>query len=457
MKTDKFITPIIAVSAIAMILFITDLTSYARGKKSYLLGTRFSEKSEIGDRLNDISNQITALTTRIAQLENSISQIDDKFQSKLDLQDRKSISDYKNMDKTHDHHKHLYGNKRYSSNWHPITAQEEPSASEDTNESESSTVSSHHENEDGYHIDNDFDSEQDNLGYSRRFRDHNKFEASNIRKYGSHIINPRYRPLTSRFPTNSSSIFESKRNSHYEKPNSRMGYTYGIPKPNFGKIITEKIDYSVEAPIKRINPAALEMPIKIEDILPNSGDNDSIVEVKKFGDLKSFSDFNKDMEMKISRPFDNSKSTFFKMSDILNSTPAHKPKPITIGTDENLHGVKGSKTLTNNGRPEPLIKILSETPDKLPSEGFQKKSTFSSDDLNATISERNKQNDAKESNHSSTTNDFHLDPTTDVYDLKNQDKIEKYFQTRKDYYNSMNENESDKHSLNPLSFGDIKA
>lgn len=327
MKTDKFVTPLIAVSVIATLLFFTDMTSYALGKKSFLLGKKSSTKRVINEKLDKISDQLLDLTTRVAQMEDIVTKIDSDFstkiispiQKKLDedrlkkaqrkklvshrggffksssgISSGRSYPDESNKNENTDYN--IFTPRRHISKQPSENSHEFNSFSTDSNTGRTASrpfLSAGrpraHQWGDGLFA---HSSENHNgrfnapkLGFSSPRLDYNHDSLNPTRLSDSHPLNISNNPDTN------------------QKDN---------------EVIVRKLSVAFDSPKRPSKiPSERDPRLKMTEIFPDLKKEDPVVEIKKFNDLESFEMFHNDLKNDIIRENDGSQTSFTKMSKIL--------------------------------------------------------------------------------------------------------------------------------------------
>lgn len=344
MKVSKLSTTLFTVSIVAMVILVFDITSYLRGKSGYLIGKSRSHlvgssesKSELDKKLNEISNSIISLSTRLSRIEESISKMDKSFEKKVIYPLRNETA--------HPGLKQSYDDEAVPDFSH----YKEPSGRLHADGDASGTNESLDSN------DSLFDHVHHRRGSKRWYKnDENAHGAStpkgslggafkearnsvwHRKSRRPHVFGHNYR-LSSDRPSESpgrKSTFAGRDyfpyGMSYESPAHSLKYSNPPTFPR--RTLLKKVGIAVE-PKKEVSELSkapyFNEIVNLDDLFSGIGkDSDSVVEVKRFDDLDSFRKFTKSQsENAANEENDNAAETsFFKMSDIIGAPQPGKDK-----------------------------------------------------------------------------------------------------------------------------------
>lgn len=274
MKANKYTATLLAVSAVSIILLISDLSSYARGSKSFLLGSRSTHREsqpDFDDRLSKIGGEMASLLVRLSQIEQSVFKLNRDFERKAGREGHKD---------------------RHSERHAKISSRR--SKKHDTIPSE-----------DAYSID-------------IKGNTHVESPIDDILNRSMDNSTPGSKDISSK---------ASLRNMAEQKP-----YVSGIDEngvdpdtePSISRVEIRKVQVSV-GPAGKSHKLLPGFKINMEDIFPDLNKEDPIVELKRFDDADSFKTFGNNMRTHKAQENDGSHSTFYKMSDIIGSPRSEPP------------------------------------------------------------------------------------------------------------------------------------
>jgi len=335
MKTDKFVTPLIAVSAIATLLFFTDVTSYALGKKSFLLGRRKSStKRVINEKLDKISDQLLDLTTRITQVEDIVTKIDSDFSTKIITPIQKKLDDDRlkkaQKKKLVSHRGGFFksssgmssgrsypeeSNKNENTDYSIFTPRRHISKQPSENSHELNSFST------DFNTGKTFSRPFLSAGRPRSYQWGDGLFAHSSENYNGRFSAPKLGFSSPRLEHNHDSMNPTRLSD-----GNSLNISYN-PDTNQrdNEMMDRKLSVAFDSP-KRTSkiPSERDLRLKLTEIFPDVKKEDPIVEVKKFNDLESFEMFHNDLKNDVVRENDGSQTSFTKMSKILGY---RRPEP----------------------------------------------------------------------------------------------------------------------------------
>lgn len=396
MSINKLNAGILTVSLIAVMVIIVDIITIRSGRNGFIaahtksgLVEHFESKNEIDRKLNEISNSIISLSSRLSNIEQSISKLDGSFEKKIIYPSRpKSVeADSSNSRENifeHIHHKHNKHNQTYRLN----------------SSSGRNNKVVHRYNGEIVPIRFDLKSESVIPLSNKKHTDYNNDVTLRNTEAGAQPLKDR--PDESLISSGNS--HNSDMNLH-KKDGDVMN-----PSPVISRAIIKKIRVSFE-PINKPHKDLLSgskslYPLNMSEIFPDLTREDPIVEVKKFGDLSSFRNFGNNLMNH--KPQDNDgaiETNYYKMSDIINprkdedvnktSTLTKEIKPV----DQNI-----IPEFDKIGEVKEVVDLFENTPKSMIKSGL-------SDSALANIHSRNEnetskssiENDVRESKHQITS------------------------------------------------------
>ncbi|ELA42875.1 uncharacterized protein VICG_00190 [Vittaforma corneae ATCC 50505] len=354
MKASKLSTTLFTVSIIAMMILVFDITSYLRGKNGYLIGKgrshlvgNIENKNELDKKLNEISNSIISLSTRLSRIEESISKMDRSFEKKViyPLRNEKSSSSLK---QSYDNDEVVPDFSRRRESLSRLRKGRDVSGTNESLDGDDNLFDHvhHRRNSRKWHKsdENTMNILTPKSSLNNVFHDaensnwHRKPRHSHVLGH-NHRFNSDYFPES---PNKRDALDNSLIKSDGRDYNGSHGKTYESSKyslkysnpPTFPRrALLRKVSISVEP--KRDFSRFSKTPyfngmVNLDDLFSGIGkDSDSVVEVKRFDNLDSFRNFTKNQsENTANEENDNAVETsFFKMSDIIGRTsPSERDK-----------------------------------------------------------------------------------------------------------------------------------
>lgn len=344
MGISKLHAGILTVSLIALMVIVVDILSIRKGRDGFIashvksgLSEHIETKNDVDRKLNEISNSIISLSSRLSNIELSISKLDKSFEKKViyPLRPKSTEADSSNTKENifeHVHHKHNNRIQRHRYNPSSMKNSKPPRKYNDVtipnlyNSQSESVISSPNRS---YHAYND------DIGFTN-------IETESPVSRSSHSESSI--PRTAR-NINMNGMNGNGVNIHKKESGDEMN-----PTPIISRAIIKKIRVSFEPinkPHKDLLSGSKSMyPLNMSEIFPDLTREDPIVEVKKFNDLDSFRNFgNSLMNHKPQENDGAAETNYYKMSDILNPTK-------DANSNKTVDSAKESKPSSQNIIPE---------------------------------------------------------------------------------------------------------
>lgn len=284
MKSNRYAITLLGIGAVSIVLLISDISSYARGSRSFLLGSKLlhqETQSSLSDRLSKIGSDIAILSARLSQLEQSIS---------------KSNEDVEKIDSPKER-------RHYNRRHEKLSGRKDGKSSAPTEDTYTGIDNRHM----GIPIDDLLD---------MQVRDDTQGSSHSIHKA---LLDPH--------------------NPETQKSYDENDLTSGLGmEPDISHLEIRKVQVSV-GPSGKSHKLLPGFRIHMDDIFPDLSKEDPIVELKRFDDADSFRAFGNNMRAHKTQENDKSHIAFYRMSDIIGPSKFESP----LGKD--AAGIKGIQRL----------------------------------------------------------------------------------------------------------------
>lgn len=309
----------------------------------------------VDKKLNELSNNITSLTNRLARVEESLSKLDSKFEKKVVFPSVKSNKPFREMSLSNESN---YDGLREEKNDELFSANsKQEDFPFDFEKAAPAIIGIQrqlrfiHGIETGYGIPDGFSFEKTE---DKKFSAMNKPLSAEVEKGNQKTAKKTEKSDKITSPSKdlkqientvknpnmkTESVLERDNLPPVNKDETAISYSSSSPNPKTSDMKDQKIDIPLltNSPTRIIHLES-NKPIDFSEIFPDLNKEDPVIEVKRFDDYKSFKKFGDSVKKNENQKNDGSVDTkYFKMSDILNSNKNAYPsisKPAAENKDE---------------------------------------------------------------------------------------------------------------------------